>query len=342
MTMQKALHPRDDVDRLYVSRKEGGRRLDSIEDTVDASIQRLEDYIEKHERRLNTAIRNVTDNTIDERMTTTRKQKWDGKHLYGRFKHLINNISHQKTWSWLRKGNLKRETESFLIAAQDNAIRTNHINARIDKTQQNSKCRLCSDSDETINHIISECSKLAQKEYKARLDLIDKVIHMEMCRKFQFNHTNKWYMHNPAPVLENDSHKLLWDFNIHTDHQIPARRPDLIIINKKKRICKIVDFAVPADHIINVKESEKKDKYFDLARELKKLWNMKLTIVPIVIGAFDTITKGLLKALWDLEVGGRVETIQTTALLRAAKILRRVLETSGDLLSLKLQIKTIS
>ncbi len=57
-------------------------------------------------------------------------------------------------------------------------------------------------------------------------------------------------MHNPAPVLENDTHKLLWDFNIQTDHLIPARRPDLIIINKKKRICKIVDFAVLADHRI--------------------------------------------------------------------------------------------
>ena len=60
------------------------------------------------------------------------------------------------------------------------------------------------------------------------------------------------------------------DFNIQTDHLIPARRPDLIIINKKKRICKIVDFAIPADHRINLKESEKKDKYLDLARELKK------------------------------------------------------------------------
>ena len=93
----KTLHPRDDVDRLYVSRKEGKRGLASIEDTVDASIQRLEDYIEKHERGLITTIRNDTDNTINERMTTTRKQKWEGKQLYGRFKRLINNISHQKT-----------------------------------------------------------------------------------------------------------------------------------------------------------------------------------------------------------------------------------------------------
>ena len=75
-------------------------------------------------------------------------------------------------------------------------------------------------------------------------------------------------MHNPAPVLENDTHKLLWDFDIQTDNLISARRPDLIITNKKKKkICKIVDFAVPVDHKIKVKECEKTDKYLDLAWE---------------------------------------------------------------------------
>ena len=72
--------------------------------------------------------------------------------------------------------------------------------------------------------------------------------------------------------LENDTHKLLWDFDIQTDHLISTRRPDLIIISqkKKKRICKIMDFAVPADHRIKLKECEKKDKYLNLTRELKK------------------------------------------------------------------------
>ena len=225
MTMHKALHPRDDVDRLYVSRKEGGRGLASPEDSVDASIQRLKDYIKKHEGRLITATRNDTENMMNNRMTRTRKQKWEGKQLDGRFKRLINNISHDKTWTWLRKGNFKRETESLLMAAQNSAIRTNPIKARIDKTQQNSKCRLCGDRDETINHIISECSKLAQKEYKARHGWLGKVIHWEMYKKFKFDHANKWYMHNPAPVLENDTQKLLWDYDIQT-----ARRPYLIII----------------------------------------------------------------------------------------------------------------
>ena len=105
---------------------------------------------------------------------------------------------------------------------------------------------------------------------------------------------------------------------------------------QKKRICKIADFAVPADDRIKLKEREKKNKYLDLARELKKLWNMMVTIIPILIGAFGTVTKGLLKGLEDLEVGEQVETIQTTTLLRMARILKRVLETWGDLLSLKL------
>ena len=114
---------------------------------------------------------------------------------------------------------------------------------------------------------------MAQKEYKTRYDWVGKVIHWEMCKKFKFDHANKWYMHNPAPARENDTHKLLWDFDIQTDHLISARRPDLIIIYKKKKekICKIVDFAVPTYHRIKLKDCEKRDKYLDLARELKKL-----------------------------------------------------------------------
>ena len=75
-----------------------------------------------------------------------------------------------------------------------------------------------------------------------------------------------------------------------------------------------------------LKESEKRDNYLDLARELNKLWNMKLTVIPIVIGALSTVTKGMVQGLVDLEIKGQVETIQTTALLRLVKILRRVRE----------------
>ena len=121
---------------------------------------------------------------------------YNQKHLYYKQSIAIICSFDNKTWTWLRKGNFKKETEYLLIAAENNVIRTNHIKARIDKTQRNSKCRLCGDRDETINHIISECSQLAQKEYKTRHNWVGQVIHKEMCKKFKFDHTNKWYMHN--------------------------------------------------------------------------------------------------------------------------------------------------
>ena len=195
--MHKALPTRDDVDRLYFKKRARKRTCQHWRQRwrIDTTTQ---DYIQKHNGGLITAIRNDTDNTIDNRMMITRKQKWEGKRL-------INNTWHDKTWTRLRKGNFKIETESLLMAAQNSAIRTKHIKARVDRTQQNSKCRLYGDRDETINHIISKCSKLAQKDYKARHDWLGKVIHWEMCKKFQFDRANKWCMHNPAPVQENDT-----------------------------------------------------------------------------------------------------------------------------------------
>ena len=119
------------------------------------------------------------------------------------------------------------------------------------------------------------------------------------------------------------------------NHLILARRPDLVIINKKKKkekrkrktkkqktktktktkksikkkkkhaqTCRIVDFAVPADDWVKLKENEKTDKYLDHARELKKLWNMRVTVIPVVIGTFGTVTKGLVQGPECLEIRG--------------------------------------
>ena len=93
----------------------------------------------------------------------------------------------------------------------------------MNKMQQNNKYRLSGDRDKTINHIISKCSKLTQKKNKTRHEWVDKVIHRELCKKLKFDYMNKWYMHNPASVLENETHKLLWDFEIQTDLPIVTR-----------------------------------------------------------------------------------------------------------------------
>ena len=86
-----------------------------------------------------------------------------------------------------------------------------------------------------------------------------------------------------------------------------------------------MDFAISGEYTEKIKESEKGDKYVDLIKELKKkLWNMKVAVMLIVVGALGTILNRLLKGVEDLEIRGQIEIIQTTTLLRPARILRRI------------------
>ena len=83
--------------------------------------------------------------------------------------------------------------------------------------------------------------------------------------------------------MENDKCKILWNFTIQTDHIIQARRPDIVLVNKQERTCQLIDVACPADRKVVEKEEEKIEKYRDLAREVAKLWNVRVKIIPVVI-----------------------------------------------------------
>ena len=109
-----------------------------------------------------------------------------------------------------------------------------------------------------------------------RHDWVGKVIHWKICKNIEIWPYKKWYLHNPAYVLENDSHKLLRDFDIKKDHLILARRLDNN--QQEKGNLQNCGFAVLADHGIKQKQSEKNDKYLDLARVMKNLgtWRWQL------------------------------------------------------------------
>ena len=131
-------------------------------------------------------------------MSSTNRKNKKLKKTNGKKNHCMDASSnklerlHNMTWTCdLIRGNLKRESESLLIVAQNNTIRTNYIMMKTDNTQQNSKCRLCEDSDKMVN-CISNNSKPVQKEYKARHDWVGKVIHWEMCNRLEFDHIDKW------------------------------------------------------------------------------------------------------------------------------------------------------
>ena len=116
---------------------------------------------------------------------------------------------------------------------------------------------MCGNKGETVQHIICECEKLAQKEYKRRHDNVARRLHWDLCKKNGLKCNVKWYEHEPDSVVENDDIKLLWDFNIQCDNMIEAHRPDIVVLHKKEKKCLIVDVAVPGDCRINEKEKKK-------------------------------------------------------------------------------------
>ena len=115
----------------------------------------------------------------------------------------------------------------------------------------------------------------------------------------------------------------MWDFSIQTDHVIEAQRPDLVVVNKKERSCKIIDFVVPGDSRIEEKEKDKIEKYQDLGRELQKIWNVKVKIKPLVVGSLGTIPKQFGNRLKQIRITAGTAEVQKTVLLGTARILRK-------------------
>ena len=115
--------------------------------------------------------------------------------------------------------------------------------------------------------------------------------------------------------MENDKCKILWD---QTDHEIYGRRPDVIVVQKAKNPCQIIDFACPYDGRVDTKELEKIEHYQDLTRELRKIWNMKVKVIPLVIGGLGTTPIKLRNWLKEIGIETQVAELQKTVLLHTA------------------------
>lgn len=331
--MYGALHSRDSVARIYLPRKKGGRGLISVEDCVDQAVISLSSYIAHSNEMLLTAARGNLDSPHEtskefrKRKTEERMREAKEKQLHGQFLRDMEGVASEKSWEWLEKCHLKKSTEGLIMAAQSQSLRTNAIKTKIDKTKNDPSCRLCKKNDETVNHLLSECPKLAQTEYKRRHDSVAKGIHWDLCKHYGVECGDKWYEHIPKPVVESSDVKILWDFTIQTDKKLPHNKPDIVVVEKTSRTCHIIDVACPGDRRIRLKEEEKINKYRDLTFEVKRLWKLKkATTTPIVIGALGTYTDRLEKYLEDIHVGLQAHTMQKTVLLGSARILRQVLD----------------
>jgi hypothetical protein len=313
-------------------RKEGGRGLLQVKQTVEEEKRALNDYLLSSTEDALKAVSNEdllkvegTKKDYKAEEINNRRDRWQSKVLHGQYlKDIEGKVDTEKTWSWLKNGDMKKETEGFLLAAQDQALRTNTIKAKIDKTTDDSKCRLCKEKEETVDHLVSACSKIAQTDYKERHNKVASMLHWNLCKKYNIPAADKWWEHKVEKVLQQDDVKILWDFKIQTDKHLAHNIPDITVVEKKQ--VWLIDVAIPGDSRIQQKEVEKITKYQDLKIEVERLWQKKAAVVPVVIGALGAIPRDLEKHLKTLGLD-RISPsqLQKAALLGTAHILRKYL-----------------
>ena len=177
---------------------------------------------------------------------------WTDKALHGQFAHNVTSLVDSKyQWEWLQHSGISKEVEAFLFAAQEQAIPTNVIKNRIySQTNISPSCRLCGHLNETIDHLISSWSFIAQSAYKHRHDKVAQFLHWKLAAKYHFEVNSRWWKHCPDVVLENPMCKILW---IMVDRPIYHNRPDIVVVNKQTNKGYFIDVTIPGDARIRAK-----------------------------------------------------------------------------------------
>src|SRR6266478_3424239 len=226
------------------------------------------------------------------------------------------------------------ETEGFMIAIQDQVIQTKNYQKYIEKSGITSDlCRMCKKCSETIQHIISGCSCIANTEYLHRHNLSCKIVHQYLGLKYHLiTDSKEYYKYEPRSVIENEDYKLYWDRQVITDKTILSNRPDIILIDKTKKIAFLIDVAHPLDTNLNQTFQNKIIKYRDLAEEIRKMWHLEKTvIIPIIVSANGLIHSNQLEFLEKLNIPEKIIfDIKRNTILETCRITRKVLNIPQD------------
>jgi len=206
---------------------------------------------------------------------------------------------------WLNTARLRGVAVSTLFAIQEQAIPTRVIKKRIWKNNilSSEYCRMCDKSLETVSHVISGCTVLANTYYKARHDNMLKVIYYYLLFKLGFEEKwHAWYEVNfIEPVKSNEVCSIYWDYPLQTNNYQKFNKPDIVIIYKQQDKISLIEGSVPWDENIASKQIEKRNKYKELSIELKNIHRKKIcTISEVVIGSTGLLDESIKKSLKPL------------------------------------------
>ncbi|XP_045535833.1 uncharacterized protein LOC123721337 [Papilio machaon] len=342
LTTHRMHHPRSSVMRLYIPRKCGGRGLLNAKDMHNREVYNLREYFLKIDEGIHRDVvsvdKGLTPLSLNNEnwrkhpvlSTSERLDIWKSKELHGRFYRALHgpDVDLPASVNWLRFGDLFGETEGFVCAIMDEVIKTNNYRKYIMRDGTLDVCRLCHCPGESLRHVTSGCSRLANSEYLHRHNLVARIIHQQLALKYGLIASEvPYYKYTPEPVLDDGHITLYWDRSIITDRTIVANKPDIVIIDRSARHTIIVDVSIPHDCNLVKAETDKMSKYLDLAHEITAMWHMESTIiVPIVLSVNGLIAKSLDHHLERLSLGKWVKgQAQKAVLLSTARIVRRFL-----------------
>ena len=235
------------------------------------------------------------------------------------------DVDQDKTHNWLSTPGLKSETEGFIIAAQDQCIKTNYYRNNILKDGTDQMCRICWQFQERVDHLVSGCPELAKTEYIQRHSKAAAYLHWTKCKRYNIKVQDKHYEHEPATVTENQTATILLDMPNQNDKEIKANRPDIVVKDRKERTYLLIDMSIPTERNTSLETMEKLTKYKDLEIQIEKTWGMKTTTVPVIIGTVGLVKKGTENYIGKIPDNIRITELMKTVLLVTARILRRTL-----------------
>lgn len=337
LTINGVFHKKSSVDRVYMKRNEGGRGLMSVEDCVRAEELNLEKYTKNCLERLmipTNVILYEGDTSISEsgveykeRVIRERTERVMNKEMHGKFFREVKEFACTRSCEWVKSGFVNKSTEGFLFAAQEQALHTNWLKARIGGEGVDPKCRKCGKQAETVAHLASGCGELAQLEYKKRHDRMGLRVYWELCKKYGVKCSEKWYEECPEEVRKSacGEYEIWWDRAIETPKRLEHNRPDVVVIDRRQKHWVLIDFSVPNDRNVRRKEEEKVERYKPLSYEIRKLHKVSTKIVPLVVGALGIVSKTLEDNLKNLGIPDVLGSMQISAVLGTAIILRKVL-----------------
>jgi hypothetical protein len=210
----------------------------------------------------------------------------------------------------------------------NNNNNNNNKTTKILQTGKDSKCLLCHQFEETVDHIMSACPVLAKKQYIKRHDRMCAQLHFNTCKEIGVKLDSElWCEHVPKSIETNQEGKvtMLWNQQVHTDRTIPNSKPDIIIRDNEKGTRLLIDVAFPGDRKVINEEAEKILKYKDLITEIPHMWNLKTKVTPVTIGPTGNISTPFRKYLSSIPGKHDIKELRKTSILGTAHILRKVL-----------------